>query len=93
MNELVTLVAQRTGLSQENAQKAVEAVIDILRQRLPAPVASHLDAFLTGGVGALEREADGLLKGGLGGFFGGKNEVAAPTLASFLPLHLRQKID
>lgn len=74
MNELVTLVAQRTGLSQENAQKAVEAVVDILKQRLPAPIASHLDAFLAGGVGALESEAGGFLKGALGGFFSGKNK-------------------
>ena len=29
MNELVTLVAQRTGLNQETAQKTVETVIDI----------------------------------------------------------------
>jgi nucleoid DNA-binding protein len=32
MGELVNLVAQRTGLSQEDARKAVEAVIDIKKQ-------------------------------------------------------------
>ena len=76
MNELVNLVVQRTGLSEENATKAVQAVIDILKQRLPAPIASHIDGFLNGGVGGatggLGEEAGELLKGALGGFFGGK---------------------
>jgi len=31
MDELVTLVAQRAGLNQETAEKAVETVIDILK--------------------------------------------------------------
>jgi hypothetical protein len=73
MNELVTLVAQRTGLSQEDAQKAVEAVIDILKQKLPAPLANHLDAFLTGGTSATAGEfgaaAGEMVKSALGSFF------------------------
>jgi nucleoid DNA-binding protein len=72
MNELVTLVAQRTGLSQEDAQKAVEEVINILKTKLPAPIASHLDSLMTGGLGALEAEAGEMLKGKLGGMFGGE---------------------
>jgi hypothetical protein len=75
MDELVNLVMQRSGLSQENAQKAVEAVIDILKEKLPAPLASHLDAFISdgmqGGLGVLEGEAGELLKGKLGGMLGG----------------------
>lgn len=70
MNELVNLVVQRTGLSPEDAQKAVTAVLDILKQRLPAPIASHIDAFLSGGAGGLGAEAGELLKGALGGIFG-----------------------
>ena len=73
MNELVTLVAQRTGLSQENAQKAVEVVIDVLKQRLPSPLASQLDSFLAGEVSATAGEgssaAGEMLKGALGSFF------------------------
>jgi len=72
MNELVTLVAQRTGLSQEDAQKAVEAVIDILKQKLPAPLTNHLDAFLTGSsstAGEFGVAAGEMLKGALGSFF------------------------
>jgi hypothetical protein len=75
MNELVTLVSQRSGLSPENAQKAVEAVLDILKEKLPGPISSHLQAFvdggMQGGVGTLEAEAGDLLKGKLGGILGG----------------------
>ena len=74
MNELVNLVAQRPGLSQEDSQKAVVAVMDFLKTKLPAPIASHLDALMAGGTDAtlrsLEAEAGELLKGKLGGLFG-----------------------
>jgi hypothetical protein len=76
MDELINLVVQRTGISQEDARKAVEVVIDTLKSKLPAPFASHLDSFLSGGVsggvGTLAEEAGELLKGELGGMFGGK---------------------
>jgi uncharacterized protein (DUF2267 family) len=75
MDELINLVVQRTGLSQDDASKAVMVVIDALKSKLPAPIASHLDAFLTGGLGGgaggLAEEAGELLKGKLGGMFGG----------------------
>jgi hypothetical protein len=76
MNEIVAQVVQRTGLSPEDAQKAVAAVIDFLKQKLPPPLASQLQAFIDGGaqggLGALEAEAGELLKGKLGGIFGGQ---------------------
>lgn len=75
MNELVNLVVQRTGLSPEQAQQAVQAVMDFLKTKLPAPIATHLDALLiggaAGGLGGLEAEAGELLKGKLGQMFGG----------------------
>jgi hypothetical protein len=74
MDELVNLVVQKTGLSQEDAQKAVQAVIDVLKSKLPAPIAAQIDVFLTGGatgeVNALESEAGNVLKGELGGLLG-----------------------
>ncbi|HEV2096563.1 MAG TPA: hypothetical protein VGQ82_08670 [Chthoniobacterales bacterium] len=74
MNELINLVVQRTGISQEDAQKAVQVMVDFLKTKLPAPLASHLDSLLAGGMGAsaIGGEAGELLKGALGGFFGGK---------------------
>ena len=71
MEELVNLVVQKTGISQEDARKAVEVIVGELKSRLPAPIASHVDAFLAGGVNTLAAEAGELLKGKLGGLFGG----------------------
>jgi len=75
MDELINMVVQKTGLSPEDARKAVEAVISALKSRLPAPIAAHLDSFLnggaSGGLGALEAEAGDLVKGKLSGLFGG----------------------
>jgi uncharacterized protein (DUF2267 family) len=75
MDELVNAVAQRTGMSHEDAQKAVAAALDFLKTRLPAPIAGHLDAFLSGGssgaLGSLEGEAENLIKGKLDAMFGG----------------------
>ena len=52
-------------------------MIGALKSKLPAPIAAHLDSFLSGGVsgglGALEAEAGNLLKGKLGGLFGGNS--------------------
>ncbi|MDQ6625718.1 MAG: hypothetical protein M3Y69_06205 [Verrucomicrobiota bacterium] len=75
MDELINVVVQRTGLSQEQASQAVTAVIGFLKTKLPAPIASHLDAFISGGanggLGAAENQAAEMLKGKLGGMFGG----------------------
>ena len=70
MNELVNIVVQKTGLSQEQAQQAVTAVIDAIKSRLPAPMASHLDSLIaggSGGLGGLESAAGDMLKGVFGG--------------------------
>lgn len=76
MEEIVNLVAQRAGLSTDDARKAVEVIVDLFKQRLPGPLASHVDSFLTGGVsgaaGGLGEQAGDMLKGALGNFFGGK---------------------
>ena len=76
MNELIDLVVQRTGLSQEDAQKAVVAVIDFLKTKLPPPIASHIDALIAGGtagaLGGIEAEAGELIKGKLGSLLGGQ---------------------
>lgn len=75
MNELINVVVQKTGLSQEQATQAVTAVIGFLKTKLPAPIAAHLDSFVaggaSGGLGLLESEAGEMLKGNLGGVFGG----------------------
>jgi hypothetical protein len=75
MDELVNLVVQKTGISQDDARKAVEVIVNTLKSKLPGPIAGHLDSFISGGVSggasALEAEAGEMLKGKLGGLFGG----------------------
>ena len=74
MDELINLVVQKTGISQDDAQKAVQVIVDSIKSKLPAPIASQVDAFLTGGAGggvaAVEAEAGNILKSELGGFLG-----------------------
>ncbi|MFA5837013.1 MAG: hypothetical protein WC837_08680 [Bellilinea sp.] len=59
MDELVTLVVKKTGLSEEVARKAVATVIDFLKKKLPAPVAGQIDLVL-GKSGGKEALAKGL---------------------------------
>lgn len=66
MEELVKLVAQKTGISHDQAQMAVETVLKFVKERLPAPIAGQIDGFLSGG----SNPAD-LLKN-VGGLFGQK---------------------
>ncbi len=47
MNELINVIVQKTGISQENAQKAVQMTLGFLKTRLPAPLAGQLDSFLS----------------------------------------------
>ena len=74
MDELVNLVVKKTGISPEDARKAVEVIIAELKSRLPAPIASHFDSFISGGmsgeINTLAGQAGEMLKGKLGGLFG-----------------------
>ncbi len=54
VNELIELLKSRVGVDDAKAQSAAQTVIDFLKQRLPAPVASHLDGLLSGSSGKLE---------------------------------------
>jgi hypothetical protein len=47
MKELTNIIVQKTGISQENAQKAVQVMHGFLKTKLPAPLAGQLDSFLT----------------------------------------------
>ncbi len=73
MDELVAQVAQRTGISEEQARTAVQTVVGFLKERLPAPIAGQVDGVLAGGAGAVGGIADkaGEMLGGLGGMLGG----------------------
>lgn len=65
MDELVNLVVKKTGLSPELAKQAVTVVVDFIKKKLPAPIASQIDSVLgSGGANPLS--------GALGGMFGKK---------------------
>jgi hypothetical protein len=59
MDELVSLVVKKTGLSEEVARKAVVTVIDFLKKKLPVPIAGQIDLVL-GKSGGKEGLAKGL---------------------------------
>lgn len=65
MDEVVKMVSEKTGLSEEMSRVAVETVLTYLKGKLPAPIAGQLDNFLEGDGPDL-----GDLAGGLGGLLG-----------------------
>lgn len=64
MDELVKMVSEKTGLPEAQAQQAAEAVLEFLKDKLPAPIAGQIDGVLEGGGTA------SMLKKGLGGLLG-----------------------
>lgn len=70
MDELINQVAQRTGLAPDKARTAVDTVLGFLKTRLPAPIASQLDAAMAGKAGGGGGMSDAVE--GLGNMFGRK---------------------
>ncbi len=65
MNELVQLVQQKTGLSQEMAQTVVNTVVGFIKAKLPPPLAAGLDEFVgTGEAGSAEAASAAAAGGG-----------------------------
>ena len=48
MEELVALVVEKTGVSEEQAGVVVKVVLDFIKGKLPASIAGQLDAVLEG---------------------------------------------
>ena len=70
MEELIGRVAEKAGISQEQAQTAVNTVAEFLKEKVPAPYSSYRDNFMGGGGGA--EGGLGGMAAGLGGVFGNK---------------------
>jgi nucleoid DNA-binding protein len=64
MDELIKMVSGKAGNSEDQARTAVNETVNFLKQKLPAPVASQIDAVMSGNLGNLAS--------GLGGMFGKK---------------------
>ena len=67
MDELIAQITQRTGISAEQARQAVQVVADYVKTKLPAPLASQVDAALGG---AAPGDVAGQASQMLGGLFG-----------------------
>lgn len=49
MDELVKSVADRVGISEDQAKKAVDIIVGYLKQRLPDSVSGQVDHLLASG--------------------------------------------
>jgi hypothetical protein len=71
MDELLKTVQEKTGLDIEQAQGAIEAVIDFIKDKLPAPIAGQIEGLLGGeggeGDGGIVGKISDMGKGLLGG--------------------------
>lgn len=71
MNEIVNLLQQKTGMSQEMAQQAVQIVLSHIKSKLPASMAGGLESLMGGASGA-QAEGGGGIMSSLEGLMGGK---------------------
>ncbi|WP_026977382.1 hypothetical protein [Flavobacterium tegetincola] len=69
MEQIIKMITEKTGISNEQAATAVNVVTDFLKDKLPAGMGSQLDGLLKGDTSGLGDLAGGL-KDGLGGMFG-----------------------
>ena len=49
MEQLVKMVSQQAGISEEQAETAVTTVLRFLKDRLPAPIAGQVEKVLVSG--------------------------------------------
>ena len=65
--QILQLIQQRAGISEQQAKTALDTVVGVLKERLPEPMASQIDMALKGDMSGL-----GGLAQGLGGLLGKK---------------------
>jgi hypothetical protein len=78
MNEIAQLLQEKAGLSPEQSQEAAQAVVGLIKSKVPAEFQGVLDSMLGGNqsaTGGQTAEAGGLggLLGAAEGMFGGHN--------------------
>ncbi len=67
MEDIVKMVAEKTGISESIAKIAVETVISQLKDKLPTGVGSQLESYL--GEGSKSTDALGGITNALGGMW------------------------
>ncbi|MBT8165208.1 MAG: hypothetical protein HKO63_00475 [Acidimicrobiia bacterium] len=75
MDKLLELVQEKAGISADQAQKAIEAVVGFMKDKLPGPIGDQVAKFVDGGDDEGGGDDDGGMLGGitdkLGGMLGG----------------------
>lgn len=62
MDELIKQVSQKAGITEQQAQAAVNTVLEFVKSKLPPALASQVDGIVSGKTDL----------GALGGLFGGR---------------------
>jgi hypothetical protein len=72
MDELINLLVQKTGMSEEQAREVADVVVEFLKSKLPEPFRSQVENLISGaeteGLGGVVQGITGML----GGLFGKK---------------------
>lgn len=71
METIVALIVEKTGLSEENAQKAATVVIGYIKEQLPESMQGMVDSVIAG---ETPDSVGDLVGGALGGLFGGGDD-------------------
>ena len=69
MQQIINMVKEKAGISESQAQQAVNTVANFLKDKLPAGVGTQVDSFLKDGSPTTGNTANDL-KGKIGGMFG-----------------------
>jgi uncharacterized protein (DUF2267 family) len=73
MDQLINQIVTQTRISPEQARQAVQIVFGFLKEKLPPPVASQVESYLSGqSSGGMTEQAKQAM-GGLGDMFGKKD--------------------
>ncbi len=73
MDQLINQIAERTGITVDQAREATKMVLGFLKEKLPEPIASQVQSLLGGqSAGGPVDQAQKAL-GGLGDMFGKKD--------------------
>lgn len=71
---IVELVAEKTGISEQQARDAVNTVAGYLKEKLPGPLEGQIDNLLRADVSGVAEQAEDFVKDKMGGLFGGKKD-------------------
>ena len=69
MDKLLELVQEKAGISADQAKKAVDTVMDFMKDKLPAPLASQVAKYMDGDGGDGDDGDGGGMMDKVGGMF------------------------